>query len=205
MTAIPVGMCQCGCGQPTTRLVRSRGRGTIGTWNRYAPNHNGLRIGDGKHYRATADGSGKVRDVHRVIAERALGKRLPRKVEVHHVDGNKLNNANRNLVICEDHAYHRLLHMRTKVVRAGGNPNVDVFCNGCQKAKAPSEFSPYPKHVNGLASRCKRCLAAEAKARSTPKQAAADRYWHAVEKLRRADHVEGAPLGYVAIPEEAMQ
>lgn len=53
---------------------------------------------------------------HRYRAELALGKPLPYGVVVHHVDGNPGNNENSNLVICEDRAYHSLLHSRTEAL-----------------------------------------------------------------------------------------
>lgn len=202
MTSIPVGLCQCGCGQMTTVIRRSRGKGTIGKHNRFVEGHNGRRIGDGKHYPAMSDGAGRVRDVHRVVAELALGKRLPRTAQVHHVDGNHLNNANRNLVICENQAYHQLLHMRTKVVRAGGNPNTEVFCNACERARSRDCFSAFPKHFNGLASRCKECLAAAARAKQTKRVDAATRYWHAVETIRISTV---SRAGSVLIPSEAYE
>lgn len=43
---------------------------------------------------------------HILIVEGALGHALPPAAEVHHVDGVKGNNANGNLVACQDHAYH---------------------------------------------------------------------------------------------------
>ncbi len=49
---------------------------------------------------------------HIAIAERALGKSLPALAKVHHVDGSTTRNANSNLVICENQAYHLLLHAR---------------------------------------------------------------------------------------------
>jgi hypothetical protein len=51
---------------------------------------------------------------HILVAESVLGHSLPAGAVVHHVDGNKHNNAPGNLVICEDDAYHRLLHTRMR-------------------------------------------------------------------------------------------
>lgn len=73
---------------------------------------------------------GKQRLAHRVIAERALGKPLPRRAVVHHVDGDRANNANSNLVICQDSEYHTLLHNRQRALEATGNAN-SVRCGDC--------------------------------------------------------------------------
>ncbi len=56
----------------------------------------------------------KIRYEHIVIAEKALGKPLPKGAEVHHVDGNRANNDPRNLVICPNRAYHSLIEARTR-------------------------------------------------------------------------------------------
>jgi hypothetical protein len=61
--------------------------------------------------------------VHTFIAEKALGKRLPRAAVIHHFDGNGSNNANSNLVICENKSYHKLLHSRAKAYKLCGNAN----------------------------------------------------------------------------------
>ena len=65
-----------------------------------------------------------------VKAEKALGKPLPKGAEVHHVDENRLNNENSNLVVCEDKYYHKLLHLRAKALEVCGNPEART-CNFC--------------------------------------------------------------------------
>lgn len=64
---------------------------------------------------------GKRVGEHILVATRALGKPLPADACVHHVDENRANNRNDNLVICPDNAYHMALHMRLKALRACGN------------------------------------------------------------------------------------
>lgn len=75
---------------------------------------------------------------HRQIAERVLGRPLPVGAEIHHVDGNGRNNAHRNLVICQDHAYHFLLERRQRIRALGGDPNTQEWCSFC-KALRPVE------------------------------------------------------------------
>lgn len=59
---------------------------------------------------------------HRLIAEKALGKPLPKAAVVHHIDGNKQNNVNTNLVICSNQSYHTLLHKREQWINYLTNP-----------------------------------------------------------------------------------
>lgn len=75
--------------------------------------------------------SGRAMRAHVAIAEKALGKRLPKGAEVHHVNRIPHDNRNENLVICEDHKYHGLLHRRQRVVDAGGNPDLHWICRNC--------------------------------------------------------------------------
>ncbi len=53
---------------------------------------------------------------HRLIAEKAFGKILPKFVQVHHFTDTQL-------VICEGERYHKLLHTRQHAYEATGNPN----------------------------------------------------------------------------------
>ena len=76
---------------------------------------------------------------HILIAEKALGHYLPEGAIVHHVDLDKTHNANTNLVICEDHRYHALLHVRSRVVRAGGDPNTQKVCMVCETLRPNTE------------------------------------------------------------------
>lgn len=61
--------------------------------------------------------------LHKVVAEMALGKPLPKGAVVHHIDGNKKNNFTCNLVICQSQAYHKLLHIRADALEICGNAN----------------------------------------------------------------------------------
>lgn len=60
---------------------------------------------------------------HVRIAELALGHELPAGAVVHHHNQVRIDNRNRNLVVCQDETYHRLLHVRTVALKACGNPN----------------------------------------------------------------------------------
>ena len=64
---------------------------------------------------------GKRQHEHVIVAERAIGHRLPPGAEVHHLDENPTNNAPTNLVICPEAAYHKLLHQRQRAFDACGH------------------------------------------------------------------------------------
>jgi hypothetical protein len=118
-----------------------------------------------------ADSEGYVL-AHVVVAEEALGRFLPVGVVVHHFDDNAANNANTNLVICEDQKYHMLLHVRQRVLAAGGSPDTDKICSTCQTPKAmATEFTGNASAWDGLHPECKRCKYTREAARQKRKRA----------------------------------
>lgn len=77
---------------------------------------------------------------HVAIAERALGRRLPRGADVHHADGDRSNDAPSNLVICPSRAYHMLLHTRIAARDACGNPEWRP-CVHCKRYDSPANLA----------------------------------------------------------------
>lgn len=98
------------------------------------------------HPRANA--SGRVYE-HVLVVEAALGHYLPDRAIVHHVDLNGLNNANSNLVACEDQSYHMLLHIRLRALDACGNPNWRK-CIYCKRYDDPANLRIAPKNDSGM-------------------------------------------------------
>lgn len=151
--------CECGCGQFTkiARMTRSERGNRIGEPLRFINGHNGRGASSVQWKGGKTISKGYVqcssvllrspsgkRDEHQVIAERALGKPLPLGAHVHHIDGNPLNNANNNLVICQDATYHKLLHRRQKALLACGHADWR-YCDICRRYDHPSSMKPSPK------------------------------------------------------------
>jgi len=84
--------------------------------------------------------------IHRLLAETALGRPLPPGVEVHHADGDPANNSRGNLVLCEDRAYHKLLHQRRRALDASGDPEWRK-CRFCKQYDAPENLYIHPRFV----------------------------------------------------------
>lgn len=64
---------------------------------------------------------GKFKYEHIMLAEKALGKPLPKGAVVHHFNEKKSDNHTPfNLIICPDQAYHLLLHRRAKELKIFG-------------------------------------------------------------------------------------
>jgi HNH endonuclease len=95
--------------------------------------------------------------VHRRIAEAVVGRRLSRRVCVHHFDGNKSNNAHTNLVICPHAGYHHLLEVHRRVQLAGGDCWTQRLCIVCVQPKVFADFERNTKRGGKV---CRACAAA---------------------------------------------
>ena len=134
------GFCQCGCGQRTRVAPYSdRNRGWVkGQPIRFCHGHNSKGsshpqwkggktncvgyIGTLSRNHPRSYPNGYVLE-HILIAERILGKPLPRGAQLHHINGDRSDNRPENLVICQDYAYHSLLHQRERALKACGHAN----------------------------------------------------------------------------------
>lgn len=95
---------------------------------------------------------------HILIAEKAVGRFLPVTVDIHHFNEVRSDNTNSNLVVCPNHAYHRLLHARKRIVDRGGDPNREKICQGCKDLKPRSEFTRNRSRYDGLETQCQPCM-----------------------------------------------
>jgi hypothetical protein len=150
-------LCECGCGETAPLAKRTVNRiGQLkGQPMRFICGHQ-QRNRPTKSRRFTfVDGILKQAHIRR--AEAALGKLLPRGAVVHHHNKAAFDNDS-PLVICENQAYHMLLHYRTRIVRAGGNPNTDKICGACKKPKSLGLFPLDRSRLQGRGSSCRECV-----------------------------------------------
>jgi hypothetical protein len=92
-------------------------------------------------YRARTRGGVKILD-HTMLAEKAIGHALPPGAEVHHVNGDRADNNPSNLVVCPNHAYHLLLHVRQRAMDASGDPEKRRCCI-CKQYDDPQSMLVY--------------------------------------------------------------
>ena len=168
------GLCECGCGEKTRVATRGRpDRGhDKGQHYRFIPHHhlrkNGkdhpawkggryihqlgyIQVQSPDHTRADRDGY--VLE-HIIVAEKVLARCLVPPEEIHHVDKNPANNAPPNLVICEDRAYHSLLHVRIRALCACGNANWRT-CVYCKEHDDPANMYNAPSGHQHYHRRCR--------------------------------------------------
>jgi hypothetical protein len=95
--------CACGCGQTTTTTPQ-------GLHRTYIRGHNRRGVGKGwieGGYRYLYVEDAKIAE-HRHVVEQNLGRKLGSNEVVHHVNGNKLDNALVNLVVLSRSEHQRL-------------------------------------------------------------------------------------------------
>jgi hypothetical protein len=153
MTNIPYGECHCGCGQKTRLAPYSwaakgmkqgepmqfiNGHQLPRVSGKDHPNWKGGRSNASRGYininqpnHPRAKNTNQVHE-HILIAEKALGKYLPDKAVIHHYSLTEL-------VICQDQAYHALLHQRTRALRACGHASWRK-CNYCKEYDKPENL-----------------------------------------------------------------
>jgi len=158
---IEKGLCQCGCGGKTSIAKRTESRHG---WKKGEPkrfiNHHPRKpwepdvascgykiISMPNHPRKN-----KANHVmeHILIAERALGKSIQKGTDIHHFPDKKNFT---HLVICQDHAYHLLLHIRHRAFIACGNVHWRK-CSFCKKYDDIKNLYCYP---NGYAYKHQLC------------------------------------------------
>ncbi len=98
----------------------------------------------------------RIIEEHVLICEKALGHVLPAKAAVHHWNENKRDNRNENLVICQDNAYHMLLHARRRRLTDTGDLSTKRCCQ-CHEVKALADFPREKRNWDGLCSYCLPC------------------------------------------------
>lgn len=148
MLKIEIGYCQCGCGKQTRIANRNDFSDNLikGQYKRFIKGHNSKldhphnwkggsidsqgykKVYCADHVKANKQ-NGSIHS-HILIVEKILGKLLPEKAIVHHVNGIKTDNRPENLVICQDRAYHNLLHKRMRALKTCGHVSW-IKCKYC--------------------------------------------------------------------------
>ena len=156
----PEGFCECGCGDraPIATSTNPLYGWVKGRAVRFISGHNSKlysRVYGTSGYPGVSTGHGTAAALHRLRATRALGKPLPKGAVVHHADGTK--DVKAPLVICQNVQYHNLLHLRMRVLKAGGDPNTQRWCGSCRQFKPFAAFNKFRHASLGLSNYCREC------------------------------------------------
>jgi len=147
--------CECGCGQKTKiATYSSKKYGYVkGRHFRFVTGHNPRSAGKKGPYKKIYH-NGTSNGEHRAVVENAMGKVLPPGAVVHHHDGNGRKNNSDNLVACEDQAYHLLLHLRERALKACGHATW-MKCRYCKTFDNPVAMYVEPNQHQAYHYGCK--------------------------------------------------
>ena len=76
---------------------------------------------------------------HKILIESVLGKPIPKGAVCHHIDGNKTNNINSNLILCDSDSYHHFLHRRERALKECGHSGW-IRCGYCSELDDPKNM-----------------------------------------------------------------
>ena len=159
------GLCKCGCGGRTKISKHNdHSKGWVKGEPRNFCRHHHLLVTSGEKSRLWKGGvcindagyklvycnqiirgRRRYQREHILIAEKAFGGKLPKKCEVHHAH-NKSDNT--RLVICQDAAYHKLLHVRARALSECGDANKKK-CKYCKRYDNIANMYCYVSKLSG--------------------------------------------------------
>lgn len=151
-------LCECGCGgkAPIATQTNKRIGHIKGEPVRFIRGHVKFNGGKATHQKGyllikmpghiRADKRGYVFE-HILVAENILGKPLPTGACIHHNNEDKTDNQPENLVICQDNAYHKLLHLKMVALKECGHADWRK-CKFCQQYDDPNNLYIAPNNKN---------------------------------------------------------
>ena len=107
--------------------------------------------------------NGKTRQVHRLVMEEHLGRKLKSSEVIHHIDGDKQNNKIDNLILFPTKSAHTKFHIQKGDLRLmNGDNRKEVFdgkvkCVKCGVYKKLRDFTKNKKAYLGVIGVCKNC------------------------------------------------
>ncbi len=158
-----IKLCECGCGRaaPIARHSHAAKGHIAGMPVRFVRGHNkhgatnwrgGRGVRPDGYVRVWAPDHPRAQNSyvleHIIVVEKALRRPLPRGPVVHHVNEIRSDNRSGNLVLCQDDAYHVLIHYRTRALRESGSAS-SLRCCFCkcwdrpENLRVPVKYQPY--------------------------------------------------------------
>lgn len=155
---IPLGYCQCGCGQKTKICTHTDKRiknHILGRPKDFVVGHairgprNPSYKGNKRFskegyvmvlspYHPNKNSHGQVAE-HTLVCEKELGRYLLPNEVVHHIDKNKSNNTPSNLIVFKNNTEHLLFHQKQRAYDASGHYDW-MMCRYCKKYDDPNNL-----------------------------------------------------------------